>query len=121
MATLTALDQALTDLAALLHRAAPLPDWRRQVLDVRCSPDGALASHRYDYELEDGRHDRGVSPEADARAAIYDLLDRHWALSQDSAATRWSRMTVWVERGGRFGADFEHRTDHEPGDVLRRA
>jgi hypothetical protein len=120
MSALVQLDNVISDLAMTLFREAPTERWERQRLEASYTPDGGVGGHDYWYELDDGKVDRGISPHASARSAIRALTKNHWRLTQDLGQARWYKMTVTVERSGKFSVDFEYKDDYQEGDIMRR-
>jgi hypothetical protein len=121
MVNLASLDEVLTELATTLYATCPLPDWKRLKLYAKYSPDGEVSGHNYDYELDRGVIDRGSAPKATDRIAIRALTLRHWRLAQEMGQPRWFKMTVTVERSGKYSVDFEYKDDYKETDMLERA
>jgi hypothetical protein len=119
MANLASLDEVLTELATTLYATCPLADWKRLKLFVKYSSDGEVSGHNYDYELDRGVIDRGSAPKLTDRIAIRALTFRHWNLAQEMGQ-RWFKMTVTVERSGKYSADFEYKNDYKETDMLER-
>ena len=120
MNQLAALDEVVTELAQLLHASAPMPGWRSVTLFAKYTPDGSVSGHDYDYHLDSGAVDQGAAPSREARARINALTERHWRLTQDRGMPRWYKMTITVERQGKFSVDFAYRDVYKEGDILQR-
>jgi hypothetical protein len=120
MSTLPDLDRLHTELAMQVAMAAPMPNWQQVMYRVRSTPGGSARNSEFDFVLENGRIDRGSSPNRAAELAIDHLVDRQWQMTKDVGKPRWYKMVVTVERSGKFTVDFEYQDDYKEGDILQR-
>jgi hypothetical protein len=43
-----------------------------------------------------------------------------WRLTRDLGLPRWYKMTITVERSGKFSVDFEYKDDYQEDDIMQR-
>ena len=117
MTSLQELDRLLSDIAALVYRTVPVPDWQQAILHAKYTPDGSVSGHDFDYVLADGRVDRGSSPSLPEVRQIREITRQHWTQSQP----RWYAMHLTVSKDGKVHADWEYKEDYQVGDIIQRA
>lgn len=119
MSILLNLDELLTKIATILVTTSPA-DSTKAMLAARYTPDGSVSAHDFCYQRCDHSLDDVSLPPAAVRSNLIDLTERHWRLTQDLGQPRWYKMTVTVERSGKFNVDFEYKDDYKVGDIMQR-
>lgn len=120
MSAIEQLDAVLTELVTKLFHSVPFQDWKAATVFSKYTPDASVGAHDFDFVLEDGSPGLNVLPPDDALAMVGKLSKRHWRLTQDLGLPRWYKMTVTVERSGKFSVDFEYKDDYKEGDIMQR-
>jgi hypothetical protein len=115
------LDSKVTEICRGLFAAAPTGRaWQQIGVVVKYTPDGSVSGHDFRLDLIDGSNDDTFLPQSAQRAVIYSATREHWRLTQDLGLPRWYKMTVTVERTGKFSVDFEYEDDYKEGDIMQR-
>ena len=120
MHDLRQLDGAVSEIASSVFQSVPIASWQKAILFAKYTPDGSVSGHDFDYHLVDGTINQRVIPDAQQRAAIYELTDQHLRLTQDLGLPRWYKMIVTVNRDGKFSVDFEYNDNYQEGDIIKR-
>jgi hypothetical protein len=120
MHALKELDKVIAALGTELYSCAPIGNWVRQKLIATYTPSADVGGHDYIYELDNFKIEEGLSPGAQQRQIIRALTRQHWQSTQDLGQPRWYKMTVTVERTGKFSVDFEYKDDYHEGDIMKR-
>lgn len=119
MTSLQQLDKATSDVAQALFSAFADQTWSSLRYAARWTPAGDIGAD--DFWLVNSGKELQTLPELAASLRVSDAARRHWQLTQDLGQPRWYRMTVTVERDGRFSADFDYQDRYTTGDIMRSA
>lgn len=95
-------------------------DWVQVKANLAFTPDASVGSQTFHFLRQSGVLDKGSSPSRSAELRIGQLAEQHWRLTQDLGLPRWYKMTVTVERSGKFSVDFEYKDDYKEGDIMQR-
>ncbi len=120
MTLLLELDAIVTELAQALFTGAPMSDWRQLRHYAKYTPDGSVSGHDYDFLLDSGVLDKRSAPSRQREHEIDALTRMHWRRTQDLGLPRWYKMTITVERSGKFSVDFEYKDDYKEGEIMQR-
>ena len=120
MEVLAKLDTLNTRIALALFEAPPMEDWVKVKAMLAFTPDASVGSQAFHFLLSSGEIDKGSSPRRPAELRVGQLAEEHWRLTQDLGLPRWYKMTVAVERSGKFSVDFEYKDDYKEGDIMKR-
>lgn len=116
------LDSGAAEICQQLFATAPAGDaWQAISMVAKYTPDGSVSGHDFCLRLSSGSNDDGFLPPSGRRAVLYGATRRHWRLTQDLGLPRWYKMTVMVERTGKFSIDFEYKDDYKEGDIMKPA
>ena len=117
--TFAKLDQATMAVGQALAEAFQSIEWMRIRHEARWTPSGDVGSD--DYWVEDlSGMTRKVLPEIGPAVSVSKMSKNHWQVTQDLGQPRWYKMTVTVERSGKFSVDFEYKDDYQEGDIMKR-
>ena len=113
------LDPIVTDTAVCLAASVDVPTWTRAQLAATFVPNGETSSLKCTLTDADEKVIEGWYPLNDVLDHLYELTKRHWQSTQDLGQPRWYKMTVTVERSGKFSVDFEYKDDYQEGDIMK--
>jgi hypothetical protein len=86
----------------------------------RITPDGSVSAPDYWFG-SDGSHAEVKDYPSDAvHDSVSEAARSQWRLTQDLGLPRWYKMTITVERSGKFSVDFEYKDDYKEGDIMQR-
>lgn len=84
----------------------------------RVTPNAGVLAPDYWPTMADGSV-RKDFPEQQFERSVEDAALRHWHLVQDLGQSPWYMMTLRVNLGGPYSADFEYRDDYQEGDIMK--
>jgi hypothetical protein len=117
--SLTTLDEATTDVVRAVVAAFENTPWSRICYAARWTPAGDVGADDYWLSDDIGTTTK-VLPDLMPSVGVSNASKRHWRMTQDLGQARWYKMTVTVERSGKFSIDFEYKDDYQEGDIMRR-
>jgi hypothetical protein len=118
--TLEIMDSLQTNIAACAYKSVPLDGWASLKMYAKYATDGGVGGLDFDYFLPDGTLHQGSIPSFESQAELYGLTKKHWQLVQELGQPRWFKMTVTVERSGKFAVDFEYKDRITDEDMIAR-
>ena len=119
MKTLEALDPLLQDIAAGLAMSVDGLDWSSARLSTRVAPVSEITSQECTLHLVNEDVAESWYPENNFLDHLRKQALSHWRSTQDLGQPRWYKMTVTVERSGKFSVDFEYKDDYQEGDIMK--
>jgi hypothetical protein len=116
---LSSLDEATTKVARALAGAFTEEPWDGLRYCSRWTPAGDVGAD--DFWITVQGIERQTLPDLAASLRVSDAAKAHWQLTQKLGQARWYKMTLTVERTGKFNVAFEYKDDYKEGDIMKSA
>jgi hypothetical protein len=117
--TLLQADAATQTVVRTLVTAYEQEDWERIRYLSRWTPAGDVGSD--DFWISCAGVETKRSPkDLTQYLSVSRASKQHWDITQALGLPRWYKMTVTVERSGKFSVEFEYKDDYKEGDIMQR-